>query len=231
MTIIFIDAGHGGRDGGAVGNGLREKDIVLDICKRIEKGLKNYQDVKVVMSRSIDEYIPLEKRTIEANQANADCLVSVHVNSATSASAKGFETFIYPNSNAATKAFQNVMHQEIFRAMGNNIEDRGKKTKNLHMLRESKMKAILTENLFINNANDAKLLADPNFRQRVANGHISGIEKFLGLKKNKQPPPLRETSKVWVVQVGAFEDRQNALDLEKQLLKDGYKPFVKEDNN
>lgn len=230
MTIIYLDPGHGGKDSGAVGNGLREKDIVLDICKRIEKELQNYQDVKVIMSRLIDEYITLEARTIQANQADADCLVSVHINAAGASSAKGFETFTFPNSNAATKAFQNVMHQEIIKAIGNNVVNRGKKSKNLHMVRESKMKAILTENLFISNAADSKLLADPNFRQKLAKGHVAGLEKFFGLKKKAQPPP-QEQSKVWVVQVGAFEDKQNALDLEKQLLKDGYKPFVREDNS
>lgn len=230
MPIIYLDAGHGGRDSGAVGNGIREKDIVLDICKRIEKELKNYQDTKVILSRSIDEYITLEARTTQANKADADCLVSVHVNSAISTTGKGFETFTFPNSNSATKAFQNVMHQEIIKAIGNTIVDRGKKVKNLHVLRESKMKAILTENLFINNTADAKLLADPSFRQKIAKGHVAGLEKFLGLKRNAQPPP-QEKSKIWVVQVGAFEDKTNALDLEKQLLKDGYKPFVREDNS
>lgn len=227
MVLIYVDAGHGGRDSGAIGNGLKEKDIVLDICERIEKGLKAYDDVKVMMSRSEDIFISLDERTREANQANADILLSVHINSATSASGKGFETFVYPNTGAATTAFQNVMHQEILRAMGTGITNRGKKAKNLHMLRESKMKAILTENLFISNAADAKLLADPNFRQKIAKGHIVGLEKFLGLKKTAQPPP-QEQSKIWIVQVGAYEEKQNALDMEKQLIKDGYKPLVRE---
>lgn len=227
MVLIYVDAGHGGRDSGGTGNGLKEKDLVLDICKRIQKGLKLYDNVNVIMSRTTDIFVSLDDRTIEANQANADILISVHLNAATAASAKGFETYIYPNSSSATVAFQNVMHQEILKAMGNNIVNRGKKTKNLHMLRESKMKAILTENLFVSNAADAKLLADATFRQKIADGHISGLEKFLGLKRNAQPPP-QVSEKYWTVQVGAFEDKQNALDLEKQLIKDGYRPFIKE---
>ena len=228
MVLIYLDAGHGGRDSGATGNGLKEKDITLDICKRIEKGLKLYDDVRVIMSRHTDFFVSLDERTRQANQANADVLVSVHCNAATSIFAKGFESYVYPNSSASTIAFQNVMHQEIIRAVGAIVANRGKKTKNLHMLRESKMKAILTENLFISSGSDAKLLNDPHFRQKIANGHIVGMERFLGLKKSDHPPP-QEKTKIWTVQVGAFEERQNALDLEKQLIKDGYRPFIKEE--
>jgi N-acetylmuramoyl-L-alanine amidase len=227
LVLIYVDAGHGGRDSGATGNGLKEKDVTLDICKRIQKGLKLYENVNIIMSRSTDVFVSLEERTREANQANADILISIHVNAATAASAKGFETYIYPNSSSATVALQNVMHQEIIKAIGDKVLNRGKKIKNLHMLRESKMKAILTENLFISNAADAKLLADATFRQRIADAHISALEKFLGLKRNAQPPP-QESTKYWTVQVGAFEEKQNALDLEKQLIKDGYRPFILE---
>ena len=227
MVLIYIDAGHGGKDSGATGNGLKEKDITLDICKRIEKGLKLYDNVKVMMSRSTDIFVSLDERTKRANQANADVLISVHINATTTALTRGFESYVYPNANSATIAFQNVMHQEIMKTLGATIIDRDKKTKNLHMLRESKMKAILTENLFISNSADAKLLDDATFRQKIAYGHITGLEKFLGLKKKAQPPP-QQNPKIWTVQVGAFENKQNAWDMEKQLVKDGYKAFVRE---
>ena len=207
MVLIYLDAGHGGKDSGATGNNLKEKDINLSICNRIKKGLSAY-DCTVKMTRSMDAFIPLEQRTTRANQDNADILVSIHVNSAGSNYAKGFESFIYPNSRSATVAFQNVMHQEIIKAMGTTILDRGKKTKNLHMLRETKMKAILTENLFISNSSDARLLEEPDFLQRIADGHISGLVKFLGLKKNEKISPPKETSKSWTVQVGYFEDEK-----------------------
>lgn len=228
MPLIYLDAGHGGKDSGAIGNGIKEKDITLDICKRIEKGLKNYKDCEVLMSRTTDEYISLEQRTIKANQANADLLISVHINAASIASAKGFETFIYTNSGAATQAFQNVMHQEILKALGSNIINRGKKRKSLHMVRESKMKAILTENLFITNPGEAALLANDDYLQKIANGHILGLEKFLGLKKTgAQPPPI--TNKLWTVQVGAFEEKNRAEAVINDLIKLGYKPFLKEE--
>src|SRR5699024_447870 len=75
--VVYLDAGHGGRDPGAVSNGLQEKDITLDVAKRVEKKLKSLGYV-VIMSRTNDNYKTLPKRTNEANKANADIFVSVH---------------------------------------------------------------------------------------------------------------------------------------------------------
>src|SRR6476660_7604233 len=135
-----------------------EKDIVLKIAKKMDALLKNYSNIEVKLSRSSDVFLSLNERTQMANNWGADVLLSLHINAAAAASAKGFESYRYTNTNAATTAFQNVMHQEIMKQLGSEISDRGKKQKNLHMLRESKMKACLTENLFISNAADAAKL-------------------------------------------------------------------------
>jgi len=223
-----LDAGHGGKDSGAAANGIKEKDIVLDLCKRIEKGLQDYENTEILMSRSSDVFLTLDERTDKANAWKADVLLSVHVNSSTSTIAKGFESYRYPNSGAATVAFQNVLHQEIVNKIGSTVTIRGKKQENFHMLRESNMKAILTENLFISNASDANLLKDNSFLQKIADGHIIGFEKFLGLKKKSTEPPREPlTDKLYRVQVGAFEERKNAEELMNDLLKQGYRPVIK----
>lgn len=228
MVLIYLDGGHGGKDNGAAGNGIKEKDINLDICLRIEAGLNAYEDVEVLQTRTTDIFLSLDARTKKANNANADVLLSIHCNSATSGAARGFESHIFPNSGAATSAFQNVLHSEILKALGTGIEDRGKKQSNFHMLRESKMKSILTENLFVSNAADAKLLDQEDFRQKIAQGHINGLEKFLGLKKSAQPPPEKTPNgKMWIVQVGAFESQKNAESLAADLRKSGYRPLIK----
>jgi N-acetylmuramoyl-L-alanine amidase len=227
LVKIYLDGGHGGKDGGAVGNGLKEKDIALDIVKRIEAGLKAYEDVQVMQTRTTDVFLSLDERTKKANNWNADILLSVHCNSSTSPNGKGFESHIYPNSGAATSAYQNVMHNEILKALGKDVEDRGKKQSNFHMLRESKMKGILTENLFVSNAADAKLLDQEDFRQKIAQGHINGLEKFLGLKSALPPPVTAPTEKLWIVQVGAFEEKKNAESLAADLKKVGYRPLIK----
>lgn len=227
--LIYLDAGHGGRDSGAIGNGLKEKDIVLDIVKRIETGLKAY-DVETLLSRSTDDFLSLDERTSKANAAKADVFVSVHINAATSTAARGFESYIYPNSGAGTSAFQNVMHQEILNQIKGlaGFDDRGKKSANFAVLRQSAMKAFLSENFFISNAADAALLKNDDVKQRIAQGHINGLEKFLGLKKIERPPQKPPTQqKLYHVQVGAFEHEENAQALAADLRKSGYRPFIK----
>jgi N-acetylmuramoyl-L-alanine amidase len=227
MPRIFIDCGHGGKDFGAIGNDLHEKDVVLDIGMRIAKGLSAYKDAQVLLSRDKDKYLTLDERTDNANAWRADILISIHNNSFKDKSSKGFESFIYSgNVSSGTIAFQNVLHDEIMREIGAEVEERGKKRANFHMLRESNMKAVLTENLFLSNASDAKLLKSSNFRQKIANGHIMGVVKFLGLQELEQPTkkPIRE--RLYKVQVGAFSNEENANILSKELRFKGYRSFV-----
>jgi N-acetylmuramoyl-L-alanine amidase len=231
MPRIFIDLGHGGKDFGAMGNDLHEKDVVLDIGMRIKKGLSDYKDAQILLSREKDAFLTLEERTDKANAWRADVLLSIHNNSFTDKNAKGFESFIYSgNVSSGTIAFQNVLHAEIMREIGAEVEERGKRRANFHMLRESNMKAVLTENLFLSNPSDAKLLKSSNFRQKIANGHILGVAKFLGLQKLEQPKeqptkkPNRE--RLFKVQVGAFSVEANANNLAKELRFRGYRPFV-----
>jgi len=231
MTKIFIDSGHGGNDTGAIGNDLYEKDVVLDIALRIKKDLLIFKDVEVLLSREKDEFLTLDERTEKANTWGADIYISIHNNSFTEKTSKGFESFIFNrNVSSGTIAFQNVLHAEILQAMGAEVEDRGEKRANFHVLRESNMKAVLTENLFVSNASDAKLLKSDSFRQRIANGHVAGIVKFLGLQLIEQPKeePIKKpnSEKLYKVQVGAFSDEANADKLVKELRIKGYRPFA-----
>lgn len=92
---IVIDPGHGGKDPGATGkNGLREKDIVLDVGLRLRKLVKEKLGVNVIMTRDTDVFIPLEERTAIANTRGADLFVSVHANSSRRSGAKGVETYL-----------------------------------------------------------------------------------------------------------------------------------------
>lgn len=91
--VVVLDAGHGGKDPGNMGNGYKEKDIALSIVLKIGKELEKYQNIKVVYTRDSDVFIPLEKRGKIANDAHADLFVSVHCNSHSS-QAQGTETFV-----------------------------------------------------------------------------------------------------------------------------------------
>ena len=91
---IVIDPGHGGKDPGAIGkNGTMEKIIVLDICQRLKSLLSVHHGLDIIMTRESDIYVPVENRTVIANQKRADLFVSVHANSNPSKKRSGVETF------------------------------------------------------------------------------------------------------------------------------------------
>ncbi|MCM3567834.1 N-acetylmuramoyl-L-alanine amidase [Neobacillus mesonae] len=231
MVKLFLDAGHGGKDSGAVGLGLKEKDLTLKIVKKIGVLLGDYDDVQVLYSRTGDTYPTLSERAAMANKAKADYFVSVHINATPSGT--GFETFAYNSVSSKTVAYQNVMHGEIKKAMGN-VRDRGKKRGNLAVLRETCMPAILTENLFIDNPGDNKLLKQDSFLDKVAQGHVNGFVKMLGLKKKatvkqmetKTAAKQKSDGKLHKVQVGAFSDPKNAEKLAEELKKKGYNTYI-----
>jgi N-acetylmuramoyl-L-alanine amidase len=223
---IVLDAGHGGHDPGAVANGLREKDLTLKIVKQIGCMLDDYEGVEVHYTRTDDRFLELSERAEIANKLKADLLISVHINAG---GGTGFESYVYNGGvSAKTIACQNVIHCEIMRAIGN-VKDRGKKRANYAVLRETKMPALLTENLFIDNANDAAKLKSEQFLQQIAYGHVQGIVKAFGLKKKaqqkstpSQPQQKVSDGKLYRVQVGAFADPENAKRLADELKKKGY---------
>lgn len=224
---IVIDAGHGGKDSGAVGNGLLEKNLTLQLALKTRDYLKEYAGADVRLTREKDVYLTLDARTDLANDWGADLLVSIHINAATP-TAEGFESFVYTKVDAATKAFQNVLHNKVLKATG--MDDRGQRSKDLHMCRESNMPAVLTENGFISNAGDSLKMKITSWLDKVAAAHAAGIAEFLGLKKITAPPAApTQKKKLYRVQVGAFEDRKGADALAADLIKEGYRPFVIED--
>jgi len=91
---VVIDPGHGGRDTGTIGpTGLREKNVTLDVAKRLAKLIKERMGSEVVLTRSSDTSVPLEARTRFANEQQADLFLSIHVNSSRYRSVNGVETF------------------------------------------------------------------------------------------------------------------------------------------
>lgn len=95
LCTVVIDAGHGGKDPGAVSGSVREKDITLSVAKRLGALInERYPNVKVIYTRSGDTFVELKKRAEIANKNNADLFISIHVNSARNRSANGSETFV-----------------------------------------------------------------------------------------------------------------------------------------
>jgi N-acetylmuramoyl-L-alanine amidase len=102
---IVIDPGHGGKDPGAIAFGLKEKDIVLDIAKKLAPVLAKELGCEVLLTRDSDVFISLEERTAIANSKNADLFVSLHINAHTSANVRGLETY-YLNLTADAEAMR-----------------------------------------------------------------------------------------------------------------------------
>lgn len=95
VKTIVIDAGHGGKDPGAMANNLKEKDITLSVALKLGELIKkHFSDVKVVYTRRNDEFIELFNRAKIANNSKADLFISIHVNSNKKPDAKGAETYV-----------------------------------------------------------------------------------------------------------------------------------------
>lgn len=186
MIRVRIDPGHGGKDAGAVSNGLQEKEIVLNIAKGIQTQLNDrYEDILVTLSRNADTYVDLKERTDQANRDDVDALVSIHCNAG--GGSGGFETFRYTVASSKSLTLQDAIHTETMSALKPfGVIDRGQKTKNLHMIRESKMPAVLTENLFVDVLSDAGRLKQSEVIQSIINGHVTGIAKYFGISKKEK---------------------------------------------
>lgn len=154
---VFLDAGHGGVDPGAVGNGLNEKDITLSITLKVGKILQS-KGLDVMYSRTTDVYNAFTQIPSVANRANADLFVSIHCNSFSSLSSSGTECFTAASAGSKTKALAKTVADRL--ASGLSLVNRGPKEAGYAVLRLSDMPAILIETAFISNAADSQKLRD-----------------------------------------------------------------------
>lgn len=223
-TKIFIDPGHGGGDPGATGNGLKEKDITLSIALKVRNILNNeYEGHSIKLSRTTDQSLSLNQRTELANRWNADYLVSIHINAG---GGTGYEDYIYQSLSNASKTAQlrDIMHTEVMKSIGG--VNRGKKKANFHMLRESKMPAVLTENGFIDHPSDSKKIKTEAYLNKIARGHVNGLVKAFKLKRKKVTQPQQQTNTFYRVVTGSFSSKANASNRVTALKKAGFDSFI-----
>lgn len=100
--LVVLDAGHGGKDPGAVKNDIKEKDVVLDVVLKIGKILEKNNSIEVIYTRKTDIFIGLKERANIANKAKANLFISLHCNGVKSTAAKGTETFVMGMSRTDT---------------------------------------------------------------------------------------------------------------------------------
>src|SRR4051794_19890369 len=233
MVKVYIDPGHGGSDPGAVGNGIEEKSITLQIAIQIRDILlAEYENISVQMSRTGDQTVSLDARTNTANNWNADFFLSVHINSG---GGSGFESYVYPGVGRPTVTYQELIHRRILESV--QLNDRGLKQSSFHVLRESNMDAILTENGFIDDLGDASKLKSLDFLESIARGHAYGIADAFSLPQkanisNQQPSQLSTSvNGLFRVQIGAFEDKDNAEQVLEKVKASGFQTYLRQENN
>lgn len=217
---IMLDAGHGGRDPGAVYNGRQEKDDALALVLAVGQILEDH-GLDVEYTRTTDIYESPYEKAMEANESGADFFVSIHRNSnPTPNTASGVETLVYDKSG---------VKYEMAKAINQNLETLGfrnlgvKERPNLVVLKRTKMPALLVEAGFINSDTDNELL-DDNFNA-VAQAIADGIMEPL----NVSDSGMGERNN-YAVQTGAFRNRNYAMNLLNDLLEEEYPAYMEEGN-
>jgi N-acetylmuramoyl-L-alanine amidase len=133
LRLIVLDAGHGGHDTGAVGpTGIQEKDVVLDVTRRVARKIEAGLGVKVVLSRDSDTFVPLRDRTNFANKQRADLFVSIHANAHPQSVSRGVETY-FLSSEASDSAARQVAAVEngVVQLEGPSARQRGDALKSI----------------------------------------------------------------------------------------------------
>ena len=189
---VFIDAGHGGTDPGALGYGYRESDFNLQIAKKVESKLKS-KGIDVKMSRNSDIFYSLSERAEMANDYGADAFVSIHQNSAENKSANGIETY-YNRKKEEDRPLSNDIQKQVISQTGAN--NRGVKNAEFTVLVKSEMISALVECGFITNELEVKKLSDSSYQDKLATGIANGIEEYLKSNVIIEESQITATGKV-----------------------------------
>ena len=169
-TTVVIDAGHGGHDrGGIPGQRVSEKEMTLDVARRLRSVLQA-SGYRVVMTRDSDVFVPLGTRTAIANSYRNAIFVSVHFNSATRRGASGIETYFYSGNSLSLAS---SIHHYV--AGGAPSENRGVRRRGYFVLRRTRMPAVLVECGFLTNPTEAAYAQNASYRQKLAEAIASGV--------------------------------------------------------
>ena len=174
---VVIDAGHGGTDTGAIGGGINEKDITLDVSKRVEKLLKQ-KGYDVKMTRVDDTYVSLQDRVEISEKYCPDIFVSIHVNSSVKPEITGVETHYY---HQESMELAQVVHSSFASAVQS--PNRGLFKSKFYVINHTTSPAILIEIGFISNANERAQLVGEKRKQATAKAIADGIQEYF--KQNK----------------------------------------------
>ena len=249
---IMLDAGHGGRDPGAVYNGRREKDDTLRLVLALGEILQD-NGINVEYTRTTDVFLTPYERAMEANRAGVDYFISIHRNSfPTDTVVSGVESLVYNLTGIKVELAENINAQlETVGFINLGVKARP----NLVVLRRTTMPAVLVEVGFINSNTD-NMLFDQNFddiAQAIADGILDTLNSgqdipaqpafyrvqvgafrnpvyanrmLRELLEQDYPASITERDGYYLVVVGNFDNLENAVEMEQRLKRAGYQTLV-----
>lgn len=181
-TKIFVDAGHGGPDPGAVGNGVVEQAVNLNVANELARLLREggYEVMRyrttatenVLSNKNAD----LNNRAAMANNWGADYFVSIHTNSSPNPAANGFEAYVY-RLGSVSEAFAQSIVDSFVQELGS--KDNGVRQANFAVLRRTRMPATLLELGYLTNPTEALNLNSPAWQKAAAKAIYDGIYNFV----------------------------------------------------
>ncbi|KIL24354.1 N-acetylmuramoyl-L-alanine amidase [Bacillus safensis] len=177
---IFIDPGHGAQDAGAVGNGLLEKNINLEVALKLRSRL-HQAGALIVMSRTSDTFDSLQTRVSKGAQASADIFISIHANANDNSGANGTETY-YDTTNAAAHSVKLAQQVQPRMVSALGTKDRGVKTAGFYVIKYSRMPSVLLETGFVTSPIDASILKSTAAKDRLASGIATGVSNYFDVK-------------------------------------------------
>lgn len=205
VRVVVIDAGHGGQDSGAIRDGILEKDLTLDVARRLEQLLRA-SGLRTVLTRSADQAVSLAERAAIANQQQDCVFVSIHFDEGPRAAASGVNTYYAARQTAATPPIaswlpflQQVSDDPIANVESQSLAgfvqqalvtrtqaiDRGTRTQQFYVIANVRHPAVLVEGGFLTNEEDRSKLMREDYRQELAVGISEGIHRYRDLLRTR----------------------------------------------
>lgn len=178
MPVVYIDAGHGGNDGGCFEGKIIEKNINLSIAVLVQDKLQEL-GYTVVMSRSIDTYVAKEDRVKIANNISADIYISIHQNFSDVKSVNGMEVW-YDGTDTQrdSKRLALLVSQQVARSTGA-VEREVRGDADFHVTGRTQMPSCLIETGFLSNKEERAKLTSQEYQEKIASGIVQGIEYYF----------------------------------------------------
>ena len=221
MKTVCIDPGHGGAESanGSPDGTYKEHEFTLDLALRLRKLLDG--KVNVLLTRSVDMTVALNKRATIANEGGADVFVSLHSNAAAGtgwSDAHGLCAYTYAAGGERDKLANAILDE--LGAAGVELRATRLNHAKFTVLANTKMPAVLVEYLFHNNKANVEKLKDTAFRDKLATATAKGICGYLGIAWDEDKPA--DTAHIYRVQAGTFTDRANAEGCKQKMIAAGF---------